>query len=341
MQPYSLRPSALPLPPSHCQCSTFVKEDILWNTFCHIIYDNTFPGIWGVLLGPLVLPHTHFEISLYMLFWVRYAFLKVTKQACQFRRPLLCRGTILWTSGRGLGGDVSWSREITYKNRCIICQFAMWLPGRESGRTAAELPCQSCWTAAELPLLELPDCHQSSPTRAGGELGRHSGNSGGGASAEVWQLSSRCTIPFSMSRFNPDFRSQSQSSFPPNSFSPLREILHYESLLVVEVQSDAFFMIHNIIRGAHSFRPWYYIDTYILPKQRGIKKKVFSKSYFKQIASKTCFLELIYYVYFLGKHHSMSPLINKSVFLVIYEGPTSNICSLMLQRFKYLINWTL
>ena len=32
--------------------------------------------------------------------------------------------------------------------------------------------------------------------------------------------------------------------------------------------------------------------------------------YFKQTASKTCFLELIYYVYLgrLGKHHNMFPL---------------------------------
>jgi hypothetical protein len=34
----------------------------------------------------------------------------------------------------------------------------------------------------------------------------------------------------------------------------------------------------------------------------------FPKSYFQQTASKTCFLELIYFVYLLGKHHNMSPL---------------------------------
>ena len=35
----------------------------------------------------------------------------------------------------------------------------------------------------------------------------------------------------------------------------------------------------------------------------------FPKSYFQQTASKTCFLELKYYVYLLGKHHNMSPLL--------------------------------
>jgi hypothetical protein len=32
------------------------------------------------------------------------------------------------------------------------------------------------------------------------------------------------------------------------------------------------------------------------------------QSYFQQTASKTFFLELKYYVYLLGKHHNMSPL---------------------------------
>ena len=109
-------------------------------------------------------------------------FWKLLNERVSFGAPSVCRGTILWTSGRGLGEDVSWSREITYKKRCIICQFAMWLPGRESGRTAAELPCQSCWTAAKLPLLELPDCHQSSPTRAAGLPLEQSGSSAPG----VW-----------------------------------------------------------------------------------------------------------------------------------------------------------
>ena len=71
----------------------------------------------------------------------------LTEQSSQFWRPLLRRkgvhlnitthfptpsnqsiDTILWTSGRALGGDVSEagrSREIPNENRCLIGQFAM------------------------------------------------------------------------------------------------------------------------------------------------------------------------------------------------------------------------
>ena len=53
--------------------------------------------------------------------------------------------------------------------------------------------------------------------------------------------------------------SQGQSSFPPILLNHGRDIPHYESLLIVEVPetSDAVFMIHNIIQGAHSFWPLY------------------------------------------------------------------------------------
>jgi Leu/Phe-tRNA-protein transferase len=52
-------------------------------------------------------------------------------------------------------------------------------------------------------------------------------------------------------------------------------------------------------------------------KQRGIAvgKIFFPKSYFQQTASKTCFLELKYYVYLLEKHHNTSPVIKESVHL--------------------------
>ena len=55
--------------------------------------------------------------------------------------------------------------------------------------------------------------------------------------------------------------SQGQSSFPPIVLHHGRDILHYESLLAVEVPetSDAVLMIHNIIRGAHCFWPLYWI----------------------------------------------------------------------------------
>ena len=41
---------------------------------------NTFSGIWGVVFGLWCYhTHTNFEKSLYMIFWVRYAFLKVPR----------------------------------------------------------------------------------------------------------------------------------------------------------------------------------------------------------------------------------------------------------------------
>ena len=43
------------------------------------------------------------------------------------------------------------------------------------------------------------------------------------------------------------------------------------------------------------------------------------KSYFQQTASKTCFLELMYYVYLLGKHHNMSQIANCRKHLVWLE----------------------
>jgi hypothetical protein len=45
-------------------------------------------------------------------------------------------------------------------------------------------------------------------------------------------------------------------------------------------------------------------------KQRGlaVSEIFFPKSYFQQTASKSCFLELIFHAYLLGKHHNMSPL---------------------------------
>ena len=77
-----------------------------------------------------------------------------------------------------------------------------------------------------------------------------------GSSAGVRQLSSGCSIPFSsMSRFNMGFRESKPKFLPPILLNHGRDNPHYESLLVVEVPEtpDAVFMIHNIIRGAHSF----------------------------------------------------------------------------------------
>jgi hypothetical protein len=65
----------------------------------------------------------------------------------------------------------------------------------------------------------------------------------------------RSSIPFSsVSRFM-DFRESRPKFLPPQFLSTMTDIPHYESLLVVEMPetSDAVVMIHNIIRGAHSF----------------------------------------------------------------------------------------
>ena len=50
-----------------------------------------------------------------------------------------------------------------------------------------------------------------------------------------------------------------QNHFPPILLNHGRDNPHYESLLVGEVPetSDAVFMIHIIIRGAHTFWPRY------------------------------------------------------------------------------------
>ena len=91
------------------------------------------------------------------------------------------------------------SRDVPYKNRCLICHFAMWL--------------LSCRAAAEFPPTELPDCRRSygcSPAAPAGGALRQSGSS---APSE----------------------SQGQSYFPPILLNYGRDKPHYECLLVVEV----------------------------------------------------------------------------------------------------------
>ena len=105
------------------------------------------------------------------------------------------------------------SSEIPYKNRCLICQFAMWVPGSESSGAAGlplELPRRSCRTATGATPPELPDCHRSSPL----------------APAAVRQLSSSWKRK-GVQSLSPPCRgsiwtseSQSQSSFSPNFSQP-------------------------------------------------------------------------------------------------------------------------
>ena len=48
--------------------------------------NNPFPGIWFIVWGLwCCYTHTNFEISLYMLFWERYAFLKVAYTAYSYQ----------------------------------------------------------------------------------------------------------------------------------------------------------------------------------------------------------------------------------------------------------------
>ncbi|CAL8377677.1 unnamed protein product [Boreogadus saida] len=63
--------------------------------------------------------------------------------------------------------------------------------------------------------------------------------------------------PAAQSRFM-DFRESMPKFLPPILLNHGRDIPHYESLLVeVPEKSDTVFIIQNIIRGAHSFWPWY------------------------------------------------------------------------------------
>ena len=67
------------------------------------------------------------------------------------------------------------SRHIPYKNVCLICQFALCLPGRESGGLPPELPSDSRNGAAR-PLPELR--RQSSGRSRAASLRDTSGSSG-------------------------------------------------------------------------------------------------------------------------------------------------------------------
>ncbi|CAL8259304.1 unnamed protein product [Boreogadus saida] len=110
----------------------------------------------------------------------------------------------------------------------------------------------------------LPVCHQAIADHGSSHqaplehsydfVDQRTSSSGGGNSAAARQLSSGSTL-------SPPCRgiwtseSQGQSSFAPILLNHGRDIPHYKSLLVVEgpETSDAGFMMHNIIRGAHSF----------------------------------------------------------------------------------------
>ena len=165
----------------------------------------------------------------------------VTKRANQFRRFWILAptspspsnqsiNTILWTCGRaklrwqsgGSGGGKSAAA------RQLPPPELRWHSGggdiEEKGIVLPEL---SCWTAAELPPPELPDCRQSF----------------GMSATAVQSLSPpyRCSIWNSESH---------QSSFPSILLNHVWDKPHYESLLVVEVPetSDIVFIIHNISR---------------------------------------------------------------------------------------------
>jgi hypothetical protein len=191
--------------------------------------NNTFPGIWGVILG-LFCSHTHtnFEKSLYMIFWVTYAFLEVPRlqlpnERVSFGTPsYVGRGhiwilpptsrppsnqsiaNILWNSRRALGGDVRAFKKQGYSiqkwmSNLSVCHVTAWQGVRRNCRTAAEAlaAVRQLWRGR----------FGGSPAAPVGGTWRQSGSSSRGSSVAVRQLSSGSTIPFSsMSRFNMDFR---------------------------------------------------------------------------------------------------------------------------------------
>ena len=121
----------------------------------------------------------------------------------------------------------------TYSNQ--TSESVSGLPQSSPRRTAAE-------TSAT---VQLPEYNRRSGL---GGARQQSGSSAPG----VQSLSPPCRGSIWTSE------SQGQSSFPPILLNHGRDIPHYESLLVeVPETSDTVFIIHNIIRGAHSFWPWY------------------------------------------------------------------------------------
>ena len=164
--------------------------------------NNTFPGIWGVVLG-LWFSNTHrnFEKSLYMIFWVRYAFLKVPR----LQLP---------------------NERVSFGAPSYVVRGHTWILPPTSPLPSNQSIATILWTSGRAAL-------------AGGTR-RQPGS----------------TIPFSsMSRFM-DFRESKPKFLSPNSSQPWPR---YPPLRVLKVPetSNAVFMIHNIIQGAHSFWPWY------------------------------------------------------------------------------------
>ena len=188
----------------------------------------------------------------------------VTKRASQFRRPLLRRkGAQLNSTSHfptplqsehgydfvdqrtsSSGGGNSAAAQLRECNP-FLCRTAAELSPPELRGGMEEkgivLPELSCRTAAVWP-------PSKSPGRPVRQLrrGEHGGKYGSLAPGVQFLCRSSWTSV-----------SQGQSSFPPIPLNHGRDVLHYESILVVEVPetSEAVFVIHNIIRGTHSFWP--------------------------------------------------------------------------------------
>ena len=90
--------------------------------------NNTFPGIQGVVCG-LWCSHTHiyFEKSLYMIFWVRYAFLEVPRW--QLPKALVTVRQLRWVYSR------SWTAaeaSIHFSSMLWFTLTANWSMGSSS-----------------------------------------------------------------------------------------------------------------------------------------------------------------------------------------------------------------
>ena len=119
--------------------------------------DNTFPGIWGVFWVSGSYTHTAFEKSLYMIFSVRYAFLKVP--------PPTVNERVSFGAPSYVGRRHSWiwpPTSLLPSNQSIA--KILWTSGRETfrpppKRTASASAVRQLWCGelGSSPAAQLPE----------------------------------------------------------------------------------------------------------------------------------------------------------------------------------------
>ena len=186
-----------------------------------------------------------------------------------------------------------WSREIPYKNRCNL--VAMCLPGRESGGLPPELSSRRTPAGAPPPELQWASINW------------------GAQSFLPWYyilyyIDIYILYKIILYRYRaPGLRKGQQSLSPPcSSNRPLKN----KSRLRGSGSLGQMSMGNNM--GFMNLQSYRHHKLHILKgtetEGNSSRRELFPKSYFQQTASKTCFLELIYYVNSLEKHNNMSPL---------------------------------